>query len=212
MPFAFLVKKTDAAVEIAGARKRQEVSEARKRQEVSEARKRQEVSEARKRQEVSEARKRQEVSEARKYPVARVARALEVSRPNLHRRLKGGSKSRRPRRRADEASILQKIYDVIIDHATYGYRRVTAFLKRLLGTKINHKRVYRLMKENNLLLRKPRRNLHLATVWMGYATEHQCIDDLVKLIVIATTMNNFVQTQVVVNLLPPSFLATHGFL
>lgn len=56
---------------------------------------------------------------------------------------------------ADE-SILSEIKTVLSSRPTYGYRRVTAVLKaKRHATKqpsINHKRIYRVMKANHLLL------------------------------------------------------------
>ena len=67
------------------------------------------------------------------------------------------NKPRRWRRKADEASVFELIRDVVKDRMTYGYRRVTAVLRRFF--KINHKRVYRIMCENNFLHEKPRRKV-----------------------------------------------------
>lgn len=57
-----------------------------------------------------------------------------------------------------DATILKEIKDVLVRRPTYGYRRVTTILNANryacgLGN-INHKRIYRVMKENNLLLPK----------------------------------------------------------
>jgi transposase InsO family protein len=50
----------------------------------------------------------------------------------------------------DDASLLVRIEDVLADYPTYGYRRVTAELGRR-GAAVNHKRVCRVMGENDLL-------------------------------------------------------------
>ncbi len=50
----------------------------------------------------------------------------------------------------DDAALLVRIEDVLADYPTYGYRRVTAELARR-GVGINHKRVQRVMAENDLL-------------------------------------------------------------
>lgn len=48
--------------------------------------------------------------------------------------------------------LIRKIVDA---RATYGYRRVTALLNRQLEKEtVNHKRVYRIMKKNGLLLQR----------------------------------------------------------
>ncbi|MBB6061972.1 transposase InsO family protein [Thermosipho japonicus] len=46
--------------------------------------------------------------------------------------------------------IIQKLKQ---EHPYWGYRRICAMLRKQ-GKKINHKRVYRIMKENRLLLKK----------------------------------------------------------
>lgn len=56
----------------------------------------------------------------------------------------------------DDAKLLSQIKEVICQRPTYGYRRVTAMInakRHKLGLQnINHKRIYRVMKENKLLL------------------------------------------------------------
>jgi len=59
---------------------------------------------------------------------------------------------------SDDDSILKEIKDVLVAKPTYGYRRVTSRLnakRNALGSpSVNHKRIYRIMKENQLLLAK----------------------------------------------------------
>lgn len=50
--------------------------------------------------------------------------------------------------------ILEKIVEIKEKHPCWGYRKVHAYLKHRQGFKINHKRVYRLMKLNKLLVPK----------------------------------------------------------
>lgn len=61
----------------------------------------------------------------------------------------------------DDIFLLKKIKLIIEKRATYGYRRVTAIINNELVScgknSVNHKRIYRIMKENNLLLAKPNR-------------------------------------------------------
>ena len=52
-----------------------------------------------------------------------------------------------------DSDILPEIKKIIKARASYGYKRVTAILHRK-GMTINHKRVYRIMKEHKLLLQK----------------------------------------------------------
>jgi putative transposase len=59
---------------------------------------------------------------------------------------------------AVDSILVNRIKEIIADKPTYGYRRVTAILNAkyaaIDGSKVNHKRVYRVMKANKLLLSK----------------------------------------------------------
>ena len=85
----------------------------------------------------------------------RITDTLEVSRSNQyeHRRPSG-----RKHHRTDDGEFLCGIRKVIDQRPTYGYRRVTALLNRCLEAqgrpRVNHKRVYRIMKRNGLLLQR----------------------------------------------------------
>ena len=61
----------------------------------------------------------------------------------------------------EDVDILSDIKSVISERDTYGYRRVTAILNyqrtKQGKNKLNHKRIYRIMKNNNLLLSQPKR-------------------------------------------------------
>ena len=48
--------------------------------------------------------------------------------------------------------LLSQIQSLKAEHPFWGYRRVWAYLKYRQGLIVNHKRIYRLMKENNLLV------------------------------------------------------------
>jgi transposase InsO family protein len=48
--------------------------------------------------------------------------------------------------------ILTQIQNLKAEHPFWGYRRIWAYLKHRLGIVVNKKRIYRLMKENNLLV------------------------------------------------------------
>ena len=50
--------------------------------------------------------------------------------------------------------LLKDIGELKADHPAWGYRRVWAYLKYRRGLPINHKRVYRLMKINGLLVKR----------------------------------------------------------
>lgn len=89
-----------------------------------------------------------------------VAETLGVSRSNLVARLKGNTKPRPSVRgryhKAQDAAVLPRITALVAKRPTYGYRRITALLNRDLRAEglapVNHKRVYRIMKANRLLL------------------------------------------------------------
>ena len=85
-----------------------------------------------------------------------VAETLGVSRSNLHDRVSGKTKPRRRYHKAQDAALLPLIERLLTARPTYGYRRITAVLNRQLRSEglapANHKRVYRIMKANSLLL------------------------------------------------------------
>lgn len=87
-----------------------------------------------------------------------VAETLGVSRSNLHDRLNGSAKPRRSYHKAQDAAVLPRIERLVAKRPTYGYRRITAVLNRELCAaglpSVNHKRIYRIMKANNLLLER----------------------------------------------------------
>lgn len=87
-----------------------------------------------------------------------VAKTLGVSRSNLHDRLNGSAKPRRGYHKAQDAAVLPRIQTLVAKRPTYGYRRITAILNRQLRSEgvapVNHKRVYRIMQRNNLLLQR----------------------------------------------------------
>ncbi len=85
-----------------------------------------------------------------------VAETLGVSRSNLHERVNGSAKPRRSYHKAQDAAVLPRIKALVAKRPTYGYRRITAVLNRQARADgleaVNHKRVYRIMKANRLLL------------------------------------------------------------
>lgn len=85
-----------------------------------------------------------------------VAEAVGVSRSNLIERLKDRGRSRRRYRKAGDAVLLPRIRRLVDERPTCGYRRIAALLNRELAAegldRANHKRVYRIMKVNGLLL------------------------------------------------------------
>lgn len=83
-----------------------------------------------------------------------ISRTLGVSRANLY--TKRQSPGRGSYSRVDDARLTGLIRDIVGERPTYGYRRVTVALNRNLentnSRRVNHKRVYRLMKQEGLLL------------------------------------------------------------
>jgi transposase InsO family protein len=54
--------------------------------------------------------------------------------------------------KAKDKELLSYIQDLKAEHPFWGYRRVWAYLKYRQGLIVNRKRIYRLMRENNLLV------------------------------------------------------------
>jgi len=79
-----------------------------------------------------------------------VCDALEVSRSNYYQLTDGEPMALR--NEVSDEDVLTHIKEVTKDRPTYGYRRVTAMVRQKIP--VNHKRIYRLMKENQLLLQK----------------------------------------------------------
>ena len=81
--------------------------------------------------------------------------ALGVSRTHVKVRLKRPSTWFDPRKapiKPDDQSLKAAIREEIHDRATYGYRRIWARLKLKGMQGVNHKRVYRVMRDEGLLL------------------------------------------------------------
>ena len=86
-----------------------------------------------------------------------VADTLGVARSNLvEQAQRGGSRPRPPYRKAGDAELLARIRPLVDARPSYGYRRITALLNRQADAeglaRVNHKRVYRVMKRAGLLL------------------------------------------------------------
>jgi hypothetical protein len=113
-----------------------------------------------------------------------IAETMDVSRTHQYEKKttsqKGGT---RLYHKADDARCLLLIRAIIDERATYGYRRVTAIMNRMLKAErekgVNHKRVYRIMKKNHLLLQRhtgrPVR-VHDGTVQMIRSNMRWCSD------------------------------------
>ncbi|WP_273923435.1 IS3 family transposase [Escherichia coli] len=124
---------------------------------------------------------------ARRWGVSLVSRCLRVSRAQLHvilRRTDDWMDGRRSRH-TDDTDVLLRIHHVIGELPTYGYRRVWALLRRqaeLDGMPaINAKRVYRIMRQNALLLERkpavpPSKRAHTGRVAVKESNQRWCSD------------------------------------
>lgn len=87
-----------------------------------------------------------------------ITETLEVARSNIYERKGGKQPARKPYRKAADLVLLPAIQFIVDQRPTYGYRRVHAILSRERHMNnlppVNHKRVYRIMKRNNLLLQR----------------------------------------------------------
>src|SRR5437870_6709184 len=82
--------------------------------------------------------------------IERMCQLVPVSRRSFYRSLK----ERRPVEEETEVrSVIQQI--ALEHHRRYGYRRITAELRRR-GIQVNHKRVVRIMRKDNLLALQPK--------------------------------------------------------
>jgi transposase InsO family protein len=83
-------------------------------------------------------------------PLARACQLLGLNRGSYYR------VQEEPEPAADALALRQAIEQVVLEFPGYGYRRVTACLRRD-GWPVNHKRVLRIMREESLLCQLKRR-------------------------------------------------------
>lgn len=82
-----------------------------------------------------------------------LASVLGVSRMRIYVLKKIGEIFPRKRRvMKDEKEILREIEQLVKQYPFYGYRKITAILRYQRGIQIGRKRVYRIMKENKLVM------------------------------------------------------------
>ncbi|QKV13747.1 IS3 family transposase [Escherichia coli] len=119
--------------------------------------------------------------------VSFVSRCLRVSRAQLHVILRRADdwKDYCRSRHTDDTDVLRRIHHVIGELPTYGYRRVWALLRRqteLDGMPaINAKRIYRIMRQNALLLERktavpPSKRAHTGRVAVKESNQRWCSD------------------------------------
>jgi len=117
-----------------------------------------------------------------------VCRVMRVARSNVHRK-KGRCSATwhdgRKKKPVDDQDIVVAVKEIASSRPTWGYRRVHAVLRQKLSLPdqpcpVNHKRVYRVMKENNLLLPvhkgKPSRRKHEGKIGMSASNQRWCSD------------------------------------
>ncbi len=87
-----------------------------------------------------------------------VADAFELARSNLIERAKKTSQGQKPYRKSEDAHVLPPIRELVDARPTYGYRRITALVNRRLmeagKPRVNHKRIFRIMRRHGLLLQR----------------------------------------------------------
>jgi putative transposase len=88
--------------------------------------------------------------EAAPGQVTQWCQALHLSRATFYRYRKAGQPT------DPDVEVRDRIQQLALEFPSYGYRRITAQLQRD-GTAVNHKRVLRLMREDNLLCLRKRR-------------------------------------------------------
>jgi putative transposase len=82
--------------------------------------------------------------------IERMCQLAQVSRAGFYRSLQGGAPTQ------EDMEVRSAIQTIAVEHRRrYGYRRITAELRRR-GLLVNHKRVARIMHEDNLLAVQPR--------------------------------------------------------
>ena len=82
--------------------------------------------------------------------IERICHLAQVSRAGFYRSLQAHQPMK------EEMAVRTAIQGIAVAHRRrYGYRRITAELRRR-GMLVNHKRVVRLMREDNLLAVQPR--------------------------------------------------------
>lgn len=84
------------------------------------------------------------------YSVPQITAALQINRTYGYSLLKQRSPQKRTRK--DESQIRQRIQELCGEFPTNGYRRIRVWLKKKHQQIVNHKRVYRIMKEMGLLV------------------------------------------------------------
>ncbi|MBH8608753.1 IS3 family transposase [Thermoactinomyces sp. CICC 10521] len=85
------------------------------------------------------------------YSVPQITATLRINRTYGYALLKEYKSKKRER--SDEAMLRQKIEELCGEFPTNGYRRIRVWLYKRYQLRVNHKRVYRFMKDLGLLTR-----------------------------------------------------------
>ena len=94
-------------------------------------------------------------------PVSDACRCLDISRGSYYKWMNNRDIPYR------ERQIKSAIHDIALEYPKYGYRRITAQLRRD-GLTINHKKVLKIMKEENILC-KPKKKFRVITTDSNHA-------------------------------------------
>lgn len=91
----------------------------------------------------------------KELPISRGCASLEIKRRTYYYSLKGSCTAQ------GDKPIRSSIHKIALEFSKYGYRRITAELHRR-GQPINHKKVLRIMREENILC-KPKKKFRITT-------------------------------------------------
>ena len=93
-----------------------------------------------------------------RFPMKAVAETIGVARSHLHDKVHRAPKPRGPYRKPEDDTLVQLVRRLVDERPTYGYRRITALANRERARAgepaVNHKRVFRIMRQNGMLLRQ----------------------------------------------------------
>lgn len=114
----------------------------------------------------------------------RISCTLQVARSNIIERTRGEQRQRGTYRKSADLELLPAIHKIIAKRSTYGYRRVHSILNADRCQSglppVNHKRVYRIMKQNRLLLQrytgKPQGRAHTGKIITIRSNLRWCLD------------------------------------
>lgn len=87
------------------------------------------------------------------HKVKNICRVLNLSRSQYYRQRQVVKKiPRSEQRKKKQEHVLEKIRNIKSEHPFWGYRRTRAYLQYKMGIHVSRKYVYRLMKDNDLLV------------------------------------------------------------